>query len=994
MPQPIEPWNPDRWDHPDETFFLIDEHGWAVPFEHGTERTPELAARRRLHGRSTAVPRWAAALAGAILIAAAPNAVAYGQETSGPSASDEGADVVINVYGDSYTAGEAADDNDGEDEYLDPTDQRHQSSRAPSAVAGSLIEGANPDLEITMPFAASSGAVTADLNEAQRRGVNGPGNANMPQIGQLPSDADGVVVGLGGNDAKFAGVLTAGGYGFRNQEEMTEKINDLLAEDPAVNLDVLTPDEIAAQIAEARAANEGRAPGTPEVQPENLAARLAMAYQDIRAQHPDAAMVVVNYPVAVDPETEIDAPLGFGFTTDELTAIAEFAGNVNSQIDQAIANCGCDAALADVSEALEGFEAGRDPSDIVSLDHDDSDTSTHRQRELFHPKISGAEKIGRVIADVMARELGVESPAPDAEVDFDANSVDQMVSEAPGRVRTTGGRNRDTPPRSEWPGATATEIEGVPPSHPDLPAAEPAPAPTVVDELPDVPVPPATEDAPGLPAPVDLPDPIEAPDAPEPGEPDELPVVPIAASPDEEPGDDGEEDAPEPSPVVVVVPGPTDDDDADDDVDDEIPDEGGSNDAAKSDETDETDETGGADGTPVDEELPVAGSDVDPVDEVTPEETAPVDDGSEDRDDESDDPDRDGDRPADEVVRPEESDDDEEPDSDGRDRDGDRPVDEVVRPEGSGDDDGEEEEDGDDPDVETEPPTQPSPPSEPAPPDMSDSTDSEPNVPDAPPELPEPSQPDSPPTVDSTPPSQPSAPDVDDDIPEPPSDGDSNDDWDGDFDSDPEPPSQPEPSAPDSPPTVDSTPPSQPSAPDVDDDIPEPPSDGDSNDDWDGDFDSDPEPPSQPEPPAPDSPPSVDTSPPDNPGSSGGHHGIGVSWGGDDDNDSNDNSSNDNDSPAESPSSGNNDNDSPAESPSSGNNDSPGPGEGSMDAAAASSQPDPSSEPGPGEGSMDAAAASSQPDPPSPEPGPGEGSMDAAAASSQPDPDPYGGYYF
>ena len=904
MPQPIEPWNPDRWDHPDETFFLIDESGWAVPFEHGTERTPALASRRAARGRRTAAPRWAAGLASVVLFAAAPSAVAHGQDAEpapAPSAEETvTGNVNIGVYGDSYTAGEGADDNQGADEYVDSRDQRHQSTHAPAAVAGSLIEGANPGLEVTMPFAASSGAVSADVHSPQQRAVDGTGHANPPQMGQVPADMDGVVVGLGGNDAKFADVMFDGAVMARDQEGMTARIGRILADDPAVTIEPISPEEMQAQI------DEARATGT---QPLNLAARLAMTYQDIRAQHPDAAMVVVNYPVAVDPDVEIDAPMGFGFNTDELAAIQQFANEVNAQIATAVENCGCGAALADVSDAFEGHEAGTADSDIVGLMRDEEDEVTHRQRERLHPNMSGAEKIGRTIADVMARELGVEPPAADADVDMGAHGVDLRVSPAPAQPDPVGARGQAFPPPSQWPGATSTEIDNVPPSHPDLPA-ESSPAPTTDPVTPTAPSAPATpsDEPPSVPGEDAPPPAAEPPPAPGIAPPDDLPVIPTAATPDDaptapdaEPGDDADG-----TPVLVVPGAPNQ----------------------------PSDPARPADGTP-------AGGDASPTTPAAPE-TPPSegsgDDGRADEDpSDGDEPADGGERPVDDVVRPDEDegpDDDPDSDDDTGSGDGgtdaDRPVDDAVRPDDRSepDDEPDDEPDGE-PDGERVAPRAPD----------AEGTDAE--------TAPSPS---SPPSVASDPPAQPTPPAADDapQVPDAPNPGPDRSD----------PPGLPTPPAPDSLPAddggapsgpqVDSSSPLSPTAPDVDDDVPEPPSPGNSNDDWDGP----PEPPSPPAPPAPDSSPSVDTDPPSPP--SPGGVAVSVSDGGGD-SDSGWGSS------GGAPSGGG--------GSGSDSSDGPGPGEGSMDAAAGSSSSGGSGggesgssadAPGPGEGSMDAAAGSSQ----------------------------------
>ncbi|MEL6892937.1 MAG: hypothetical protein AAFP84_15195, partial [Actinomycetota bacterium] len=803
--------NSGRWEHPDRDFFLIDEQGWAVPFQHFTDREPALPERRRRVGRRTSVPRWAAAFAGAVLLAIAPSSIVVGQEDGGDRSDDAPAEqpsgddatpapaegytgnVNIGVYGDSYTSGEGADDGEGDSEYVSPTDQRHQSRQSPSATAGGLIAGANPGMTVTMPFAAASGAVSGNVHEPQDR-YSEPGYSNTPQLGQVPADVDGVVVGFGGNDAKFAGVMhSAATQDDEEAGDMSTRIASILAQDPPVTIEALTPEQIAQEIATARANN---------TVPTNLSARLAMTYQDIRAAHPGAAMVVTNYPVAVDPNHP-HGSTGVEFTREELTAVRDFAVDVNAAIAAAVAGCGCDAALADVSGALAGNEAGKTPSDIVPIDAWEhlSPGPTHQSREFLHPTPSGAQKMGAIVAETMARELGVE--VPDATTTPNPGAVDMRVSPAPADPPKVGRAQYPNPDRSTWPGTVPEAIEA-PPSHPDLPADPPGstPAPEVDTTAPDPPTPPEADGDPGAtPEAGDRPDvPTEPPAQPEaPTQPDDIPdPTDISFDPDQPTGDgdgsSGDEPVDEPGGVVVEVPAPADPPPLDDgaDVAPTPPDD------VVIPEDDEVDDDPEPDVDPDPEPDPAEGPAEDPG--ATPPATDEDDDIPEPPTDDDSNDDWDGPPPEDPPAEDPPSDDPPagDPPADEGEDDSPSPSDDVVRPDDGrdGDDDRDDDDDHDEP-SESDQPSEPDQPDESSgpnrgvdvTPDRTPMSDDAPDVHDTAPTQPEPPTSDDGPDVDpqedsppsSDPPDQPDVPDVPESptSPEPPTE--------------PEPPAEPEP---------------------------------------------------------------------------------------------------------------------------------------------------------------------------------------------------------
>lgn len=120
------------------------------------------------------------------------------------------------VIGDSFTSGEGADSStyrtalapavteDGISYYSYQIDPAHQSSTAPSLQALNQIQAANPNVDLQVSFVPVSGATRDSLYQPAHPGTP---FEQPPQINAV-SGADVVIVGIGGNDAKFSGWIS------------------------------------------------------------------------------------------------------------------------------------------------------------------------------------------------------------------------------------------------------------------------------------------------------------------------------------------------------------------------------------------------------------------------------------------------------------------------------------------------------------------------------------------------------------------------------------------------------------------------------------------------------------------------------------------------------------------------------------------------------------------------------------------------------------------
>ena len=162
-------------------------------------------------------------VAGTVVLAVVlvvPAGAAYAQPVETPfgaltpvSATQTSAKPVLKVVvvGDSFTSGEGADSNtyrrvpstetteDGITYDTYKVDPAHQSSTAPTLQALNQIQAANPNVELQVSFVPVSGATRPDLYQTTRPGTPFEQPAQINAV----KNADVVVVGIGGNDAKF-----------------------------------------------------------------------------------------------------------------------------------------------------------------------------------------------------------------------------------------------------------------------------------------------------------------------------------------------------------------------------------------------------------------------------------------------------------------------------------------------------------------------------------------------------------------------------------------------------------------------------------------------------------------------------------------------------------------------------------------------------------------------------------------------------------------------
>jgi hypothetical protein len=135
-------------------------------------------------------------------------AVAAGPTPVAPAATDAKPTIKVVVVGDSYTSGEGASPGTyrvvpvpggANGEQLYSVDPAHQSSTAPTLQALNQIQAANPGANIDVTFVPISGAVRDSLYQTTRPGTP---FEHPPQIDAVRG-ADVVIVGIGGNDARF-----------------------------------------------------------------------------------------------------------------------------------------------------------------------------------------------------------------------------------------------------------------------------------------------------------------------------------------------------------------------------------------------------------------------------------------------------------------------------------------------------------------------------------------------------------------------------------------------------------------------------------------------------------------------------------------------------------------------------------------------------------------------------------------------------------------------
>jgi lysophospholipase L1-like esterase len=477
------------------------------------------------------------------------------------------------VVGDSFSAGQGVrGPSNGRMVpriYLDATDPRHQSTESAAIQAAARLQAANPGLKVEVTIVASSGAATSDVFETQRRDAleRSPGNpdqnpidpstwhdandlaVNTRQLDQIPTDADAVVVGLGGNDVFFGPMVRSlAPWPSHDTDTVLGRANPLL--------DTEQSDQAYLDQAE-----QGRLTNKQGYEP-TLVARLIQVMRAVQQRVPNAKLFLQNYPRAVDPnKTSFNSPLD----KDELTSMGKFGDQVNAAIKRAIEICGC-ADLIDVSNALKDRELYANVSAMndLSKGFSSSNNPYWEADEAAHPNDKGASLMAGDIGDTVAKRFGLKAPprqgdrrtdvrgitiknapAPDTDGDGEAdykdkdwdgdgtpNTEDQTPNTPNQPQQTprppTGPTGSQTDRPTTQPGTTTPDTRPGPNPTPAPPQPNPAPAPAPAQQPSPAPAPPQQPaPAPQQPSPA----PTPQPPAPAPTPPEQPNPAPTPPSP-------------------------------------------------------------------------------------------------------------------------------------------------------------------------------------------------------------------------------------------------------------------------------------------------------------------------------------------------------------------------------------------------------------------------------------------------------------------------------
>lgn len=371
------------------------------------------------------------------------------------------------LIGNSFESGEGVAEGrgDGLDRwYLNPLDRRHRSPFAAVPQALSRLVAANPNVEVDLFVAASSGAVTRDVfcdqtqdGRAPGQRVTRPWQVNPSQLFQIPVEADVVVAGFGGNDALFGPAVTAAHtWGF----------NDVMARAGVVlNLrntggEPYTAEELRDLARTARVGDE-RAP---------LAVRWLQVIDEIRSRAPNATIVIPNYPIALDPR--VMAANSWVVSQEEAERLrTELGDRLNAVMARVVEVAGPGVVLADVSRTLDGHEVYTAEPWMNGIEPYSSDRdrglnadgrrimepfvhgpqrNTWPRNEPFHPNARGYGAMADPIASAIAGSLGLAQPVPsqpgsvttpsnitiiESSSDIDGDGIRDSIDPTPGTPR-------------------------------------------------------------------------------------------------------------------------------------------------------------------------------------------------------------------------------------------------------------------------------------------------------------------------------------------------------------------------------------------------------------------------------------------------------------------------------------------------------------------------------------------------------------------------------
>jgi lysophospholipase L1-like esterase len=382
--------------------------------------------------------------------------VRQGPQQQPPSPSKRPLKIV--VVGDSYSSGEGIRGT-----YFDPRDPRHQSRVSAAAQAAAKLQAANPQVQIELEVAASSGATTSDVFLTQRNDApkgqrpqdpldqstwHDPDDiaVNLPQVQQVPADADAVIVGLGGNDALFGPLSRAFVLGQSTQYALRGQalalLNDSFSDQTYRDQARLNP--------------EGYAP--------TLVARLLQVLQAMHDAAPNAELFVQNYPMGINPAEGSSTDL---LSPDAMRAMQQLGIDVNTAIKRAVGICDC-ATLVDVSTALAGRELNTPAPAVNSVWYGlRGDPGKMKMGEPFHPNGAGAALISDDIAYALANQLGLEHPDLYGDRVYGTEDLTITNSPAPG-ASCPGRSDRTTPAPAPEPPVIP---QGTPMRQPAIPSA-------------------------------------------------------------------------------------------------------------------------------------------------------------------------------------------------------------------------------------------------------------------------------------------------------------------------------------------------------------------------------------------------------------------------------------------------------------------------------------------------------------------------------------------
>jgi hypothetical protein len=323
-----------------------------------------LAAARRKPGF---LRRAAAAAAVATLLALGGMALLLGPIAN---AADKGTVRVV-VIGDSFTSGEGANPrtfqtrevpvNDGfggtfNQQVVDPA---HQSSTAPALRAIDQIRAQNPDVNIETTFVPVSGATRDSLYQTTNPGTP---FEQAPQINAV-KDADVVVLGIGGNDARFSDFARTI---LGSREATTE------AAFPEFQARVQDPAFAQAQ---------------------------AQVYNDVRGlMNPNGTLIVTGYPQVLPdnvPTTNTPSPVSQQLISSREAQLAnQFANDINTSVrngvDIANQTQGPAIRFVDQTNALDGNRLFDAQEGVNGIRLDDRQSS-------FHPNDVGQQRLADVL---------------------------------------------------------------------------------------------------------------------------------------------------------------------------------------------------------------------------------------------------------------------------------------------------------------------------------------------------------------------------------------------------------------------------------------------------------------------------------------------------------------------------------------------------------------------------------------------------------------------